>query len=376
MEPRTLVVVFLRGAMDGLSAVPPVFDDDYHRRRPGLHIARPKAGDTSGAAMLDDRFALNADLAALLPLYRDGRLAVVHAIGSDDDTLSHFEAQDQMEHGASRAQPLAGGWIGRWLRARGDKDPLAAIAFGSALPESLRGAPAACAVESIDDIDVSTTTGDAAGFASALASLHASPGDGKPATALVCGAARDSLQLLSRVAELRESKTTGGAYPRTDIGRALSQVALLVRKDVGLRAAAVDHGGFDTHFGQGVALPPKFTELAEALAAFDADLGPDRDRVTTVCVTEFGRRVYENASLGTDHGRASCAFVLGGGVKGGRVVGTWPGLRDADLESPGDLRVTTDYRDLLWETLAARFGASEPGAVFPGLVPSPVGVVG
>jgi uncharacterized protein (DUF1501 family) len=137
----------------------------------------------------------------------------------------------------------------------------------------------------------------------------------------------------------------------------------------------VDIGGFDTHFGQGVALPPRLTEFAGALAAFDAALGAHRDRVTTVCVTEFGRRVHENASLGTDHGRASCAFVLGGGVRGGRVAGRWPGLRDEDLDDPGDLRVTTDYRDLLFETLAARFGATEPETVFPGLAPSPLGVV-
>ena len=374
MEPRTLVCVFLRGAMDGLAAVAPVGDDDYRRLRPSLGVAAPKPGDTSGATMLDDRFALNVDLKALLPLYRDGRLTVVDAVGSDDDTLSHFEAQDQMEHGASRARPVAGGWIGQWLRARGENDPLAAVAFGEKLPESLRGAPAACAVESIDDIAVKTTTADAAGFAAAVAKLHAGDG-GDPATALVCGAARVSLRLLARVAELREEKTTGGAYPRTDLGRALSQVALLVRKDVGLRAAAVDHGGFDTHYAQGVALPSKFVELAEALAAFDADLGAARDRVTTVCVTEFGRRAYENASLGTDHGRASCSFVLGGGVKGGRVVAKWPGLRPQDLEEPGDLRVTTDYRDLLWEALSARFGETSPDAVFPGLAPSPVGVM-
>jgi uncharacterized protein (DUF1501 family) len=375
MEPRTLVVLFLRGGLDGLSAVPPVFDDDYLRARPALGVRRPKPGDASGPAMLDDRFALSADLAALLPLYRDGRLAVVHAVGSDDDTLSHFEAQDQMEHGASRARPLGGGWLGRWLRARGESDPLAAVAFGEKLPESLRGAPAACAVESIDDISVSTTTGDADGFASAIRALHSCGGDAGAATSLVCGAARDSLALLARVAELREEKTTGGAYPRTDLGRALSQIALLVKKDVGLRVAAVDHGGFDTHFGQGVALPPKLVEFAEALAAFDVDLGASRDRVTTVCMTEFGRRVDENASLGTDHGRASCAFVAGGGVAGGRVVGRWPGLSDADVEAPGNLRVTTDYRDLLWETLANRFGAERPDSVFPGLVPSPPGVV-
>jgi uncharacterized protein (DUF1501 family) len=374
MEPRTLVVLFLRGGLDGLAAVAPVHDDDYRRARADLAVDRPKAG-VVGATALDDRFALCPDLAALLPVWRDGRLAVVHAVGSDDDTLSHFEAQDQMEHGASVAKPLAGGWLARWLRSRGESDPLAAVAFGEKLPESLRGAPAACAVESIADIDVATTTGDAQGFAAALTSLHAGGGDGTGATTLVRGAARDSLRLLARVGELRAEKTTGGAYPRTDLGRALSQVALLVKKEVGLRAAAVDHGGFDTHYGQAVALPPKLVEFAEALAAFDADLGPFRPRVTTVCLTEFGRRVDGNASLGTDHGRASCAFVLGDGLVGGRVHGRWPGLREEDLETPGNLRVTTDYRDLLWETLARRFDAGTPETVFPSLRHVPVGVL-
>lgn len=374
MEPRTLLLVFLRGGLDGLTAVAPVGDDEYRRGRPSLSVAAPKPGDTSGAARLDDRFALSRELAALLPLYRDGRLAVVHAIGSDDDTLSHFEAQDQMDRGASRERPLAGGWLGRWLRARGDAEPLAAVAFGDTLPESLRGAPAACAVESIDDIRVQTATGDAAGFADALAALHAEAAEPGGPTALVCGAARESLAMMHRIAGLRADAGTGGAYPRTDMGRALAQVALLVRKEVGLTAAAIDHGGFDTHFGQAVALPSRLTEFAEGLAAFDADLGALRDRVTTVCVTEFGRRVAENASLGTDHGRASCAFVAGGGVRGGRVAGTWPGLGKDDLDD-GNLRVTTDYRDLLWEVLAARFGASGPESVFPGLAHRPVGVL-
>ena len=374
MEPRTLLFVFLRGGLDGLAAVPPVFDDDYHRARTSLGVDRPKPGATSGAAMLGDRFALCAELLPLLPLYRDGRLAVVHAIGSDDDTLSHFEAQDQMDHGASAAAPLAGGWIGRWLRANAERNPLAAIAFGETLPASLRGAPSACAVESIDDIAVSTTTGDAEGFASAIGALHASPAAGSAALATVCGAARDSLALLSRVAAIREEKGAGGAYPRTPLGKSLSQVALLVKKEVGLRAATVDHGGFDTHFGQSVALPPKLTDLAEALAAFDADLGGFRERVTTICLTEFGRRVGENTSAGTDHGRASCAFVLGGGVRGGQVLAKWPGLREQDLDGR-NLRVTTDYRDLLWEVLARRFGASNAAQVFPGLTHAPLGII-
>ena len=370
-DDRTLVVVFLRGGMDGLSAVAPTAEDAYHRARPTLRIAEPSRAAVAGPLRLDDRFALHEDLAALRPLWDDGRLAIVHAIGSDDSTRSHFEAQDQMEHGATDAAPLGAGWIARWLRAEGEGGALSAIAFGTQLPESLRGAPSACAVESIDELAVTTRTGDAAGFAGALARLH--PAQGTPATALVRKAARDALALLGRVEELRRDAQAGPEFPATDLGRSFAQVARLVGADVGLRVATIDHGGFDTHFGQAVGLPGQLRELAEALSAFDRGLGSNRDRVTTLCVTEFGRRLAENSSLGTDHGRASVAFAIGGGVRGGRVLGAWPGLAEDQLEG-GDLRVTTDYRDLLWEALAGRFGAADPATVFPGLAHRPVGV--
>ncbi len=369
---NTLVVIFLRGGLDGLSAVAPVLDDDYRRARPSLALPE------KGLPMLDDRFALHADLAALRPLWDGGRLAVVHAVGSDDSTRSHFEAQDQMEHGASETAPLAGGWIARWLRATNASGALSAIAFGTGIPESLRGAPSACAVGSLADLDLATRSGHAKEFSAAIAALHAgeAPGD---ASRPVRGAARAALDLVARIEDLRNDDGSGSGYPRTDLGRALAQTARLVRKDVGLRVACIDHGGFDTHFGQAAVLGPNLRELAEALAAFDADLaatlGSARDRVTTVCITEFGRPLAENNSLGTDHGRGSVAFALGGGVRGGgRVLGRWPGLREADLVEERDLQVTTDYRNLLWEALGSRFGATRPETVFPGLAHRPVGV--
>ncbi len=378
MEPRTLVVIFLRGGLDGLVAVAPTFEDEYRRLRPMLGTAAPKPGATGpGPSRLDDRFTLHAALAPLLPSYREGRLAIVHAVGSDDSTRSHFEAQDQMDHGATCDHPLPGGWIARWLRAAGERGAMSAVAFGRALPESLRGAPSACAVESLADLSVRTQTGDGDGFAQTLATLHGDGAASSPSAALVCRSARDSLALLDRIGTLRtDAAAAASAYPRTELGLALAQIALLVRKEVGLRAAAIDHGGFDTHYGQAYAIGTPLEEFAGALAAFDRDLGDLRERVTTVCITEFGRRAYENASLGTDHGRASCAFLLGGGVRGGRVHGAWPGLSEAELEDPGDLRVTTDYRDILWEALSRRFGASDVASVFPGLTPRPCGVLG
>lgn len=370
MTDRTLVVVFLRGGLDGLGAVVPYEDDDYHRARPVLREGRPGDG---GPARLDDRFALHAGLAALRPLWDGGRLAILHAIGSDDSTRSHFEAQDQMERGASETRPLAGGWIARWLRAAGEEGALAAVAFGDHLPESLRGATSACAVSSLADLDVATRTGDGEGFAAALASLHAD--GGPPATALLRRRGRDALSLLDRVEGLRREASLADGFPDTAIGRSLGQVVHLVHAGVGLRAAAVDHGGFDTHVGQALTLASELRELAEGLAAFDRALGDARDRVTTVCVTEFGRTLSENSSFGTDHGGASCAFVLGGGVRGGRVVADWPGLDDASLREERDLRVTTDYRDLLAEVLVRRFGLGDPAAVFPGHAARPLGVV-
>ncbi len=368
-KPRTLVFVFLRGGLDGLNTVVPTFEDAYHELRPTIAIDRRKAGETAGGAIpLDDRFALHEALEPLLPAYREGRLAVLHAIGSDDDTRSHFEAQDQMEHGASVTQPLSGGWIARWLRTLPGISALSALAFGRTVPESLRGAPSVTAVESLDDIRLATRSERSGDFADALARLYADSG----------GALRrpgeDALALLRRIEEIRSDPETGAAYPDTEFAQSLSQVARLVRSDVGLRAAAVNQGFYDTHVTQDALLGRQLTELAGGLAAFDTDLGELREHVTVVCLSEFGRRTYENAGLGTDHGRGTCAFVLGAGVRGGRVVCDWPGLSGEDTEGPGDLRVTSDYRNLLWEALTTRFDATYRETVFPGLRYRPPGV--
>ena len=368
---RTLVFVFLRGGLDGLNAVVPTFDADYRRLRPTIALERRQAGERTGAGAipLDDRFALHPALEPLLPLYREERLAILHAVGSDDATGSHFEAQDQMEHGATAAVPLTGGWLARWLRTGADAGALSALAFGRALPESLRGAPSVAAVTSLDDLRLGTRDpGRSHDFADALERLYARE------SGLVERAGADALALLRRVEEIRGDAAPPAGYPESDFGRSLAQVARLVRRGVGLRAVAIDQGGYDTHVGQDLLLADELRDLGTGLAAFDADLGDLREQVTVVCLTEFGRRMYENAGLGTDHGRASCAFVTGGGVHGGRVIAEWPGLAEEQAEGPGGLRVTLDYRDVLWEALERRFGATDPGAVFPGLRPRRPGI--
>ena len=373
---RPLVVVFLRGALDGLNTVVPYRDDDYRRLRPSLALPAPDPKAPRGRSCLDidGTFCLHPALEPLLPLWREGRMAAVHAVGSDDATRSHFEAQDQVEHGSASGRLLSGGWIGRHLRARAGAGPTAmqALAFGETIPESLRGAPAAGAVRSLDELRL--VAGGGAGLVAALEALHAEGAD------LLTVSGRETLALLRRV----EGMGGGGsdvAYPADEFGRALSQVARVLRAGVGLEAACVDLGGFDTHFGQGAieeglagGLAGPLRSLAGGLAAFAKDLGPRFADTTVVVLTEFGRRVYENTALGTDHGSASAMLLLGGGLRGGKVHGPWPGLAKSALHEESDLKVTTDYRDVLAELLARRCGQERLDAVFPGLEHRPIGV--
>ncbi len=379
--PRALVVVFLRGAMDGLNAVVPYGDDDYRRLRPTLALPAPDAAAPAGRTVLDldGRFGLHPALEPLLPRFREGSLAVVHAVGTDDRTRSHFEAQDQLEHGAAAGQVVSGGWLGRFLRAVGDGPPSAldALAIGETLPESLRGAPAAGALRSLDEVRLRGRGGDDAGLARALETLHATGDDP------VRAAGRETLALLRRVRDLGsgDGDAAAAGYGSDPFARALLQVGRLLRAGLGVRAACVDLGGFDTHFGQGNldqglagGLAGPLRTLADGLAAFARHLGPRLEDTTVVVLTEFGRRAYENTALGTDHGSGSALFLLGGGLRGGRVHGRWPGLAPDALHEGSDLAVTTDLRQVLAEILVRRFRLPDPAAVFPGLPYAPPGV--
>lgn len=357
-DPRTLVVIFLRGGADGLALVPPVGDDAYHVARPTIGI---RARD---AIRLDDRFSLHPQLASLAPLFHEGILGVVHAVGSDDKTRSHFEAQDLMEHGGV----TGGGWLGRFLRARtgGSGGALSAVAFGTELPESLRGAPSAALLRSLDEF-VLGQEHDA--LVSALDVLYANHGTaGGPLVAALGEAARNTVAATRRIQQLREVSarpTNGAAYPSDDFGHGLSEIARLIKARVGLSVATIDLGGWDSHFTQSVLTEPLMSRLAKGLTAFAADIGrAGLTNTSVVVMTEFGRRVAENASLGTDHGRGSVMFVLGAAAEGGVVRARWPGLESGLLEGPGDVPVTTDYREVLTPMLAWH-GAPAGSSVFP-----------
>ncbi len=346
-----LVVIFLRGGADGLALVPPTGDDAYYRARPILGIRPDRALD------LDGTFGLNPALASLKPIYDDGALAIVHAAGSEDSSRSHFEAQDLMEHGGL----AAGGWLGRFLRFRTEpaSGALSTIALGKTLPESLRGAPAATVMQSLDDFSLGP---DSPALLPRLARLYARE------SGELGRAARDTLEALHRIESLRAQPyrpARGAAYPDGDFGRGLTQVARLIKARVGLQAATVDLGGWDSHLAQDSLLEPLMTRLSQGIAAFRRDLGDAMATTSVVVMTEFGRRVRENASLGTDHGRGSVMFVAGGRVRGGRVVGEWPGLEVDVLEGPGDVPVVHNYRDVLAPVLRRHGAGDDLSRIFP-----------
>ncbi|MFM9032488.1 MAG: DUF1501 domain-containing protein [Opitutaceae bacterium] len=364
-QRRPLVVIFLRGAADGLALVPPLGDDHFHRARPRLAAA------AKDGVRLDGHFGLHAKMLPLEGAWRDGDLAIVHACGIEDDTRSHFEAQDLMEHGGV----AAGGWLGRYLRTRppAGAGALACVAVGKALPECLLGAPSASVMQSFEDF---TLGGSRPAFRTQLERLYAME------RGRLGAAARDTFDALVRIEALRTSPRPpdhGAVYARDEFSAGLARLAQLIKADVGLEAASIDLPGWDSHFAQQGQVETLAGRLAEGLAAFRRDLGPRLATTTVVVMTEFGRTVEENSAFGTDHGRGSAMLVLGGGVAGGRMHGVWHGLapekleRRGTLDGYGDLPVLNNYRNVLSSVLT-RHGATPANltATFPGFLLQPL----
>lgn len=377
---HTLIHVFLRGGADTLNLLVPYADDRYYRLRPSLAVA---AKDT---LRLTDNYALHPALAPLEVMYKEGRFGAVQSVGVDNTSGSHFDCQDQMEHGDSMlSTPAGGGWLGRFLRQRQDSSALTAVAMGTVLPESLRGAPAVSVLERIEDIAIKTGAAKdkADGASPLIKALEAMYG---AEVTLLGQRGQETLQLFKKVASLQGQGTApehGALYPKDPFGTSLREVARLVKARVGLRVACVDLGGWDTHFLQGNATgnqAGRIRLLADGLAALDADLKDHRSRFTVMIATEFGRRVYENASLGTDHGRGFALMALGDRVKGGQILGQWPIQAEEDLSmnlvGPGGLHAETDYRAVFAEVLRGCFGASvDVHRIFPGAELKTVGLM-
>jgi uncharacterized protein (DUF1501 family) len=362
---RTLVVVLQRGAADALNIVVPHGERGYYDARRTIAIGEPRRSGDLSVLDLDGHFGLHPALEPLVPLWKDGRLAVVHAIGSPDPTRSHFDAQDFLESGTPGRKATEDGWLNRHLQAEGDSaSPLRAVAIAPTLPRSLQGRAPAVAMTSIREFGLRKAAGPAArGFEDMYA---AAVRDSLHATGLE---AFEAMEALRAVDSPRLEDGGGGRRPRGSLADGLGQVAELVKADLGVEVAFLETSGWDHHAAEGGAtgqLAARLRDFGSSLAGFFRQLGPRADDVVVVTLTEFGRTVRENGNRGTDHGHGSVALVLGGGLRGGRVHGRWPGLGPSELFEGRDLAVTTDFRDLLGELLTRHMGASDLRAVFPG----------
>lgn len=373
-----LVQVYLRGAADGLTIVPPYGDPQYYLRRPLLAIPQP--GMPNGATVLpgSNFFGLAPAAAPLLTPYAAGKLLIVHATGSVDPSRSHFDAQRYMELGTTSqyATQTPSGWIGRHLQTTapiGNGD-VRGIALQDGLPVSLNGGPAALPIRDPSTFSIPGQSGTATARRARLDAMYASeaPPLG-PAAISTFGA----IDLLDTVDFAGYVPSNGAAYPTSTFGTQLKRTATMIKAAIGLEVVTIDIGGWDLHNQLGPltgAMATKMDDLAKAIEAFYLDLSATHlDQVTLVVLSEFGRRAFENSSGGTDHGHGNAMLVMGGHIAGGQVLANWPGLATNQLDN-GDLAVTIDHRDVLAEIVLNRLGNPNLGTVFPNYTPTIRGI--
>ena len=366
---KRLVVVFQRGAADGLNIVVPHGEPSYYSMRPTINIPRQSVID------LDGFFGLHPSLSAFQPLWKDGHLAIVHAAGSPDTTRSHFDAQDYMESGTPGVKSTEDGWLNRALRDGRDpqkEPPFRAVAMGGRLPRILAGSEPAVAIDNLNSFGVGGRNPAATPLANTFEAMYEQSVD-----SVLHGTGAetfDAVKMLKSANPEQYTPAVGANYPRGPFGQALKQTAQLVKADLGVEVAFADVGGWDTHVNQGGAqgqLAARLADLSQSIAAFWTDLGPLSDSTVLVTMSEFGRTARENGNRGTDHGHANVMFVLGGPVRGGHVYGRWPGLSPEQLNEGRDLALTTDFRQVVGEIVYRHLANRNLGTVFPGFDDDP-----
>ena len=375
-NPKRLIVVFLRGAVDGLSVVVPYSDRNYYQARPTIAIPRP--GSTNGGLDLDGNFALHPALSSLLPLWQQKSLAFIHACGSPADNRSHFEAQDQMETANLSPQSTTDGWMNRLLALLPNRNPVQALNLGSVTPRILRGQLAVASLPSGRN-STSRIGLDNPQVAQYFDRLYAnnlhnanSPRDNTLTQAYQEG--RQARQEIRNALEAEMQAANNGAPLSNGFASDAQRLGRLMVRDSSIQLAFVALGGWDTHVNQGSSqgqLATRLKGLGDGLASLVQSLGDVYQDTAIVVISEFGRTVKENGNGGTDHGHGNVFWLLGGGVQGGKVTGQFPGLAPSQLYQNRDLAVTTDFRELLSQVLQKHLSlnTAEIAQVFPSYQP-------
>jgi uncharacterized protein (DUF1501 family) len=369
LNGKKLVVLFQRGAADGLNIVVPYKEKNYYSMRPSIAIQEKDVLD------LDGFFGLHPAMAAFKPLYDQGHLAIIQAAGSPDTTRSHFDAQDYMESGTPGVKATTDGWLNRALQAEllsGRPSAFRAVVLGTQVPRTLQGKVPAVALNNLADFSVGGKGPQTSPISNAFQAMYDESSD-----AVLHGTGRETFEavkMLKSADPARYQPAAGVVYPNTSFGNSLKQVAQLMKANLGVEAAFSDIGGWDTHQNQGSVngqLANRLKEFSDTISAFWKDMGSEAENVMLVTMSEFGRTARQNGTGGTDHGHANVMFVLGGRVKGGKMYGSWPGLGDGQLNEGRDLKVTTDFRRVLGEATSRSLGSKHLELVFPGAQVNP-----
>ncbi len=370
---KTLIAIFQRGAVDGLNMVVPFGESAYYSSRPSIAIPKPSSGNAEGAIDLDGFFGLHPQMSSLKPLWDSRRLAIIHASGSPDNTRSHFDAQDYMESATPGVKSTRDGWLNRYLQTKNDPDETAfrAVSMTRTMPRVLQGHATAVAMANLSEFAIRAGKSSAelqGGFEAIYARQN---------NDALAGMGRETFEAVNylKAANPAQYKPENGAqYPRNPFGNSLLQIAQLIKAGVGLEVAFTDLGGWDTHVNQGSSrgqLANLLQQFSSGIAALYQDLGSRMDDVVVLTMSEFGRTVKENGNRGTDHGHANSMFVLGNSVRGGKVYGRWPGLKNDQLYEGRDLALTTDFRDVFGEIATRHLESPSAHLLFPGFTLKP-----
>jgi uncharacterized protein (DUF1501 family) len=368
---KKMVVLFQRGAMDGLNVVVPFAEPNYYSLRPTIAIPEPRRGGEAAAIDLDGFFGLHPSLQPLQPLFQNGQLAIVQAVGSPDTTRSHFDAQDFMESGTPGLKATEDGWLNRALQAAPEEQqsPFRAVAFGPYLPRTLQGSAPAVAVPDLKQFKM---VGPQQTVQGGFEAMYAQTVD-----QALRGVGQETFQAIDMLKKINPDQyqpENGAQYPTSRFGQSLMEIAELFKSDVGLEVAFLDSNGWDHHVNEGGVqgqLSNLLRDLGQGVAAFHQDMGDRMEDVVFVSMSEFGRTAHENGNRGTDHGHANCMFLMGGNIRGGKVYTRWPGLGEGQLNDGRDLAVTTDYRSVLGEIISRHLGDRDLSKVFPGYANDP-----